>query len=218
MIKNRFSAVIFDLDGTLLETLSDLAGAMNQILGKHGFPLHETGVYRKFIGNGVEQLVRRSIPENTPEDLVPALVREMKLAYGKGWAVKTRPYDGIPELLKELTDRNTALAVLSNKPDEFTKKMTTHFFPGIPFAAVFGARNGIPLKPDPASALEICRITGKKPDDFIYLGDSGTDMQTANRAGMYPVGVLWGFRDDKELRENGAKMLIKRPDEILGLF
>ncbi len=216
----RFRAVLFDLDGTLLDSLEDLGSSMNAVLVSRGFPFHAIDSYRLFVGDGVETLVMRALPESSRGD--PDLVRhcadEMRTEYGKRWNLKTRPYPGIPELLVHLSKAGVTKAALSNKPHEFLEVMLKAFFPGIEFGAILGQRPGFPKKPDPAQALEICRITGVSPDGFLYLGDTNTDMLTARAAGMFPVGALWGFRTGKELLEAGAGRIIRQPFEIISML
>jgi phosphoglycolate phosphatase len=215
----RFKAILFDLDGTLLDTLEDLGNAANRVLGKYDFPTHPLDTYRYFVGDGATVLMKRALPENKrDDDTVGACVRTFREDYGKGWNVKTRPYDGVTEMLDALTASGLKMAVLSNKPDEFTKRCVTEFLPKWNFDMVLGQSNLMPLKPDPKGALEIAKCLNIIPSHFIYLGDTAIDMKTATAAGMYPVGALWGFRTEKELLENGAQALIKRPQEILNLL
>lgn len=213
-----FQAVLFDLDGTLLDTLEDLASAMNRVLAKYSFPSHQVEAYKNFIGDGIESLVRRALPAGHPESMVPELVEAMREEYGKHMADNTRPYKGIPELLDSLTGRGLKLAILSNKPDEPTKSIITRFFPHWRFNPVWGARPEVPKKPDPTAALEVAERLNILPHHFVYLGDSATDMKTALGAGMYPVGALWGFRTAEELTNSGAKALIQNPMELLDLL
>jgi phosphoglycolate phosphatase len=215
----KFQAVVFDLDGTLLDTLADIADAMNAALARMGFPGHETDAYKYLTGDGVRALAERSIPEQARSETAFAdCIREFRLEYAARWGTKTRPFPGINGLLAELTRRGFKLSVLSNKLEEFARRAVLDFLPGIDFRFVIGAKSELPPKPYPAGALLIARGLDIPPAGIIYLGDTGVDMQTAIRAGMYPVGVLWGFRDEKELRENGAKSLIRSPLELLGLI
>ena len=215
----KFRAAVFDLDGTLLDTLSDIADAMNAALNRMGFPGHETAAYRYLTGDGARALTERSLPESARgETTITACVRELRREYADRWGTKTRPYPGIPELLSGLVRRRLKLSVLSNKLDEFAGRAVRDFLPGFEFAFVIGARADVPPKPDPAGALLISGGLGIPPAQILYLGDTGVDMQTAVRAGMYPVGALWGFRDEQELRENGARVLINSPPELLGLI
>jgi len=215
----KYPAVIFDLDGTLLDTLADIADAMNAALERIGFPGHETAAYRYLTGDGVRALAERSIPEPAKNDTaVAACIREFRSQYADRWGTKTRPYPGIPELLAGLAGRRIRLSVLSNKLDEFTRRAVRDFLPGFEFSFVIGAKPDLPPKPDPAGALLIASGLAIPPSQIIYLGDTGVDMLTAVRAGMHPVGALWGFRDEKELRENGAGAVISTPGELLGFF
>lgn len=219
MKETRFKAVLFDLDGTLLDTLEDLANSMNVILKAHGMDTYPVDEYKEFLGFGLEGLVRCVIPKAQVNDkLVHKFLADMKVEYGKRWAEKTRPYPGIPELLDELQRRGLKLAVLSNKMDDYTKIIIKTLLPGWKFNIVRGLKDSLPPKPDPTSALQITKELKIDPADFLFLGDTDIDMQTANAAGMYAVGVLWGFRTADELRENGAKILIESPLQVLDLL
>ncbi len=215
-----FKAALFDLDGTLLDTIEDLSDAMNSVLVSRGFPAHDLSAYRKFVGDGVVNLVKRSVPESKRNDavLVSECAERMREIYAGNWNVKTRPYRGIPELLSRLSALDVKMAVLSNKPDDFVADMLAFFFKETRFDAAFGKRPASPLKPDPAAALEISGLLGIPPDVFLYLGDTDTDMLTARAAGMYPVGALWGFRSEQELRESGARRLVRDPLELVPFF
>lgn len=214
-----YKAVVFDLDGTLLDSLADVGESMNKVLQQLGFPEHEVEKYKYFIGDGIHKLACRVLPaDKLDEDIVKKCVAMVREEYGKRWYLKTRPYEGIPELLQELSSKNIPLVILSNKPDDFTKKNIERFFPDIKFSFVVGERPGIPRKPDPTSALEIAALHNLSPREFLYLGDTDTDMQTARSAGMIAVGVLWGFRQADELLENGAEHLIKKPVELMEFF
>jgi phosphoglycolate phosphatase len=214
------TSILFDLDGTLLDTLDDLADSMNAALHSLGFPQHDRGAYRLFVGDGVENLVRRAIPAPHlgDDDLVRDAVKLMREEYGRRWHTRTRPYDGIGELLESAAARGVKCAILSNKPHAAVLDVVGHFFPGYRFAAVFGARPGIPIKPDAGAALEVAATLGVNPEGILYLGDTNTDMLTAVAAGMYPVGVLWGFRDADELKAAGARVLVDHPREVLPLL
>ncbi len=216
----KYSAVMFDADGTLLDTIQDLADSMNETLGHFGFPAHATEQYKYFVGDGMENLVRRSVPDPVRSDpeVVSQCLRMMHATYDLNWKNKSRPYPGIPDLLDALSGRGIAMVVLSNKPDEFMHKIIKELLPAWRFAIVMGERPQVPRKPDPASALEICTMLSLRPEDFLYLGDTATDMLTANAAGMYPVGALWGFRTEEELLANGARKVIGKPIELLDLL
>ncbi len=211
-------AVIFDLDGTLLDTLGDLAASGNAVLRKRGLPEHSPDAFRHFIGDGMANLVRRIFPENaTPAEgaELEAALADYKREYGDRWRDTTRPYEGIPELLDGLVARGLKLGVVSNKAQAFTEKCVDAFCGGWPWAAVIGQRDGIPHKPDPAGALEAAQQFAVAPEACVFVGDSGVDMRTGTRAGMKAIGVLWGFRDAEELRENGASALIEHPADLL---
>lgn len=208
--------VIFDLDGTLLDTIGDLAASCNAVLALRGLPQHSYEAYCGFVGNGIMRLVERALPEplRTPETV--ALVRaDFVDYYTKHIDVHTRPYEGIPELLSALSARGVRMAVASNKFQAGTEKLVARFFPGIRFDAVFGQRPGVPLKPDPAVVEEILAVTGVARERVLYVGDSGIDMQTAAAAGVRSAGVSWGFRDREELAGNGAGRIADRPEELL---
>lgn len=216
----RYNAVLFDLDGTLLDTLDDLGDSMNAVLAARGFPTHPIALFSEFVGDGVVNLVRRSLPPGPRESqaIVNELVPLMRKEYSLRWKAKTRPYDGIPELLDGLKERGVRMAVLSNKPHPATVEVVAHFFPRWEFDATLGARPDVPIKPDAGAALEVSRMLGIPPAEFLYLGDTNTDMQTARAAGMYAVGVLWGFRSAEELAASGAERLVSDPREVLSLL
>lgn len=214
-----YRAVIFDLDGTLLDTLADLGESSNAVLEQLGFPTHPLESYRTFVGDGVKVLIERILPEARRDAATIARGVEVFCEiYGRNWNRLTRPYDGILEMLDELTSRHVPLAVLSNKPHDFTELCVREFLPNQRFAAVIGQREGIPTKPDPAGALEIARNLKLPPAEIAYLGDTSVDMQTARRAGMFAIGAAWGFRSVEELRANGAQRIIARPRDLLEFF
>ncbi len=214
-----YKAVLFDLDGTLLDTIDDIGDAVNRVLEQNGFPAHNMDTYSRFVGDGATNLISRALPEDKRTDtVIHACLDAFLEDYGRNWNVKTAPYEGIPELLDTLTARRLKMAVLSNKPHEYTIKCMDGFLHDWNFDVVLGQRDDVPKKPDPAGALEIAKQLNISPSDFLYLGDTETDLKTATAAGMFPVGVLWGFRSAKELRENGAKVLIKRPLDIMNLL
>lgn len=215
----NFRAVMFDLDGTLLDTLEDLADSMNNVLARMGLPGQDLEAYKFFVGDGVEMLVRRALPVTHRDDATVARsVSAMREEYLRRWALKTKPYEGVPELLDGLRARGLKMAILSNKPDDFAKMTVERLLPHGRFDLVLGERPGIARKPDPAGAFEVAERLGLPASAFIYLGDTGTDMQTAVAARMFPVGALWGFRPAAELMANGAKALIRRPLELLDLI
>lgn len=208
--------VIFDLDGTLLDTIGDLAVACNAVLALRGLPRHSYEEYAHFVGNGIMRLVERALPEplRTPENVASVRADFVKY-YTEHIDIHTKPYDGIPELLGELTRRGVRIAVASNKFQAGTEKLVRLFFPGVPFEAVCGQRVGVPMKPDPAVVTEILALTRTAKDRVLFVGDSGVDMQTAAAAGICSVGVTWGFRSREELVQSGAQLMVDRPEEIL---
>ncbi|MFZ5428571.1 MAG: HAD family hydrolase [Thermodesulfobacteriota bacterium] len=211
-----FRAVIFDLDGTLLNTLEDIADAGNATLAHFGFPTHPAESYKTFIGDGVANLVRRAMPQDALDRFEEVLER-MRLEYAAHLDRKTRPYAGIPELLDALQARKVALNVFSNKPDPFCQANVEQFFGRWKWATVLGESDAVPRKPDPAGAEAIANMLGIAPDEFVFVGDSPMDMKCGLDAGMTPVGVAWGFRERAALKAAGAKAIIDRPEELLKL-
>jgi len=215
----QFKVILFDLDGTLLDTLDDLGNSVNRVLAERGFPTHDLDRYRYFVGDGTLILITRALPkQERNDDTIQACVDAFKKDYSQNWNVKTRLYDGIAEMLDELIAQNLKLAVLSNKPHKFTKQCVDELLSNWRFDVVLGQRDAVPRKPSPEGALEIAEHLNTKPDNVLYLGDSAVDMQTAVAAGMFPAGVMWGFRSAKELQNSGAKALIEQPLEILSLL
>ena len=210
-------AVIFDLDGTLADTLADIADAMNHVLAQHGFPTHATADYPKWIGGGVRALVEGALPEGARVDVDEA-VAAFRARYGAHILDKTRPYDGIPDVLAALAARGLPLAVLSNKPDPATREVTGKLFPDVPFREVRGDRAGTPKKPDPTAARAIAASLGIAPEACAFVGDSGVDVETAKRASMRAIGVLWGFRGRDDLEAAGADAIAERPADLLTLL
>jgi phosphoglycolate phosphatase len=215
----QYSAVTFDLDGTLLDTLDDIADSANQVLAGFGFPTHAPASYRDLIGEGLSLLYERALPpEALDEELVAQCTVEHRAIYQENWNAKTRPYDGIVKLIEQLTQRGVKSAVLSNKPDHFTQLCIHKFFAAGTFEVVFGAREHIPPKPDPAGAIEIADRMKLPSHEFIFLGDTKVDMQTACNSGMLPVGALWGFRSRDELQQHGARALVEHPRELIAIL
>jgi len=212
-------AVIFDLDGTLLDTIQDIADAVNKTLASLGFPEHEVKAYKYFVGDGEDKLAFRALPEGRRDQAtVSAVLAGFRKICARHWGDKTSRFPGIPELLDSVTRMGLKMAVLSNKSQPFTKDTVTAFLAAWRFEVVLGAQPSVPAKPDPAGALNIASLIGLAPTDFLYLGDSGVDMKTAVAAGMYPVGALWGYRTADELLTAGAKALIEAPAGLLGLL
>jgi phosphoglycolate phosphatase len=211
-----FKAILFDLDGTLLNTLADLADAMNAVLRHHNFSEHDITAYPYFIGNGLTALVKRALPADSRDDATVSICLEsLDKEYANRLTAKTRPYGGIPELLDKCAASGLKMVILSNKPEPATQKIVAALLSSWHFEIVRGSRSDIPKKPDPTAALLISRSLGMAPEDFIYLGDSDVDMQTAASAGMFAAGALWGFRDAPELIKGGARMIIKTPLDLV---
>ena len=232
----KYRAVLFDLDGTLADTLADLANATNWALTQLGCPTHPLDSYRFKVGDGARQLCVRALPADRQNWLDEAM-RLMRDRYAAHCFELTALYPGIPDLVSALTERGYKLAVLSNKPDEFTKRMIQRYFCSReshsrqtvqprkgsaatigPFDLARGQLPNVPLKPDPTAALQIAQELSVPPAQWLYLGDTNTDMRTARAAGMTAVGVLWGFRGREELIESGAQHLVAKPEEVLNLL
>lgn len=210
--------VIFDLDGTLLNTIADLAVCTNYALAHNGFPTHETSAYPFFVGNGINKLFERALPEEEKTVENVKRIRETFLPYyDKHHTDQSVPYPGIPELLAALHKKGIALAVASNKYQSATEELVRHFFPDIPFAIVLGQREGIAPKPDPGIVYEILDYTNTDKKHTLYVGDSGVDMQTVLNSGIDGVGVTWGFRSRQELEKFNPKYIVDSAEEILSL-
>lgn len=208
--------IIFDLDGTLLNTIEDLAASTNYALRNHGFPEHAPVAYRYFVGNGITRLIERALPEDARQEEMIKQVREEFVTYYQQHKTDfSQPYPGIPELLENLRQRNILLAVASNKYQQGTSELIRHFFGDGLFAVVSGQKKNIPAKPDPTIVNDILRQTGMEKSQVLYVGDSGVDMLTARNSGLTSIGVSWGFRPRQELEENGACHLIDHPRELL---
>lgn len=214
-----FAAVIFDLDGTLLNTLPDIARAINGVLRRHGFPEHREESYRGMVGWGLFEAMRLALPEgNRSDEEVLPLAEALTEEYRRNPVVNTVPYQGIPTLLDSLTDRGIEMSILSNKHHETAVEVVGTILDRWSFTVVQGFRDDVPGKPDPAGALMIAEQMGVQPGQVLYVGDSGVDMKTAVAAGMYPAGVLWGFKPREEIEEAGAQLLVSDPEEIIALF
>lgn len=208
-------ACFFDLDGTLIDSLADIADATNAALVTHGYPTHSYDDYRLLVGYGAKALFTHALPQGLTLERIEEIMPEMRKNYAEGWARKTLPYAGAQEMLDALQEKGVILGVLSNKPHSLALKSVEHFFPSTAFADVRGQAPGIAPKPDPASALDMAATLNVRPEEAFFIGDTRTDMETAVNAGMTAVGVSWGFRDENELRDYGAKILIHHPKELL---
>lgn len=210
-------ALIFDLDGTVLNTLEDIASACNHILKLHGYPVHSIESYRYKVGNGFEMLIKRALPESArlaPEQL-SEMVQEARQYYKNHMTVNTRPYPGMEAALRKLQEQGCKLAVLSNKPDAMCKELMAHYYPQISFLRVYGARDNMPLKPDPKALLDLLNEIEVNIRDSAYVGDSNVDMETARNAGTWAIGVAWGFREPDELLKAGADAIMMTPASML---
>lgn len=216
MTPSLFELVIFDLDGTLVDSLEDIADAMNRALASVGLPFHPLSSYHQMVGEGLEVLASRALPSDQ-QHLATEVIARYRAWYAEHFADRSAPYPGIGELLDALTRQGTLLAVLSNKNEEFTVQMVRVLLRRWRFARVRGRRPGVPFKPEPTAALEIARELGVAPGNCALVGDTHIDMETARAAGMFPVGVLWGFRDRTELLSSGAQALLAHPMELLPL-
>lgn len=213
------SAVIFDLDGTLLDTIHDLTDAMNAALTKMGYPSRSVEECKYLVGDGVDVFARRALPTRSRhEKTVEELINIYREEYATRWTQKTQPYEGIVEMLSTLNDCGVPCAILSNKREATVAQSVSQFLPSVSFTEIRGARTSAPLKPDPTPALDIARNLDVAPEDVVFVGDTKTDMQTAVSAAMIPVGAVWGFRSADELSEHGARFLIQRPSELFSLL
>ena len=207
--------IVFDLDGTLLNSLEDLADSANHVLEQHGFPTHPVDAYRYFVGDGVRKLIERILPpDERNETQIEQCRQEFVVYYKVHMEDKTSVYKGITELLTELKKRGLKIAVATNKVHIAVKPLMEKYFPEIRFDSMIGQREGVPVKPAPQIMFDILRETGCEPSEALHVGDTATDMQLAHNAGVTPVGVLWGYRPLEELQEAGAKFIIEKPEEL----
>lgn len=211
-----YKCVVFDLDGTLVNSLFDLADSVNKALAKQGLPVHPYDSYKNFVGNGRAKLIERAMGDfAADEQLLKAVTRDYDEDYLVHCLDKTRPYDGVVEMLSELQKNNVRINVLSNKPDEFVNKMLAKLFPGITFNLAWGKKSDFAPKPDPASLFALLKELSVDKSDCIYVGDSNVDVITAKNAGVDFCGVLWGFRTKEELVTEGAEITVSTADELL---
>jgi len=218
--------IIFDLDGTLLNTLDDLADCTNYVLQKNGFPTHETDAFKYFVGNGVEMLLSRALPKDITETAISEVFKQFMHYYELHKSDKTAPYNGIVEMLEKLQEKGILLAVATNKPHDLLPELMNHYFPTIKWTAVFGNRKNVPVKPHPQIVYDILETVkhyrgvayGISTENIIYVGDTAVDMETAQNAGIAKVGVLWGFRTKEELEQNHADYIIAQPQELIKIL
>lgn len=212
-MKAEFDIVIFDLDGTLIDTIGDLGAAVDHSMKVHGYPTHSLDEYRMMVGHGVRNLVERALPAGEEAAVDDCLACFLDY-YCSHIAVHTRPYEGVSGVLGKLSAAGVRLAVASNKFQQGTETLVRTFFPEIDFCAILGGREGVPLKPDPTAVKSVIADCGIPSPRVAMVGDSSTDIKTALAAGIVPIGVTWGFRDEEELRSSGAKLIAHNPDEL----
>ena len=212
----NYKAAIFDLDGTLINSLEDLADSANAMLESYGFPTHPVEPYKYFVGNGSRKLIERCLPKEKANDptFVDEALERYKNIYAKHTQDKTHVYDGILEMLNELKKRNIPMGICTNKHQSAAEDIVNAMFPAGMFQSIMGDQPGLPRKPDPKKVLMIAQKFGVQPKEVAYFGDTSVDMDTARNAGFLPVGVLWGFRPKEELIEHGAKVLLETPMEL----
>ena len=211
-------AVLFDLDGTLVNSLADLAEGVNRALATENYPTHEVEAFKYFVGDGMPIMIERALPADKKDpDTIARMLKLLKAYYSEHFADFTCAYDGVPELVKELKKRGFIVAVVTNKAQDMAEIVVKKFY-GDTFDLIFGMREGIPGKPDPTMALLAMEELGVKPEECVFIGDSGMDVATGVNSGALHVGELWGYRGEEELRKNGAKYIITRPEEFLDII
>ncbi|MBE6972909.1 MAG: HAD family hydrolase [Ruminococcaceae bacterium] len=214
----RFSHVIFDLDGTVLDTLDDLANSVNWVLTQHGWPTHERDTYKYFVGNGMVKLLERATPEQAKQPgLWEQVQEEFHAYYAQHKADCTKPYDGMERVLNRLKEVGVSIAVLTNKPNTAAQPIMEQYYPGV-FPLVQGAMPQLPVKPDPTVLMRLMERMGANPESTLFVGDSNVDIQTAKNGGLSSCGVLWGFRTRQELEEEGAQFIAQTPDDLLNII
>ncbi|OXB02880.1 HAD family hydrolase [Flavobacterium oncorhynchi] len=214
----KFKGIIFDLDGTLVDSLHDISDAMNTVLESLNYPTHTYDTYQYFIGSGLRNLVSKALPStNNSDEQIEICFESMINEYREICTLKTKPYEGIVELLENLTSQNIKMAVFSNKADELTKKIASEIFPNY-FDTAVGLSIEELKKPNPFEAVEISKNWNLKPEEILFVGDSDIDMQTAVNAKMFPVGVSWGYRTEEELKTSGAKLVINNASELIAIL
>ena len=211
----KYKAVLFDMDGTLLDTLEDLRDGVNLMLERRGYPLRTTEEIRDFVGNGARQLMQLALPAGTDGAEVESVLEEYREWYKVNYCIKTRPYDGVEEILNLLQAQGIKSAVVSNKPDATARQLAEKFFPGLP---AFGQRDEIPRKPAPDMVRNALEVLGVAAQDAVYVGDSEVDVKTARNAGMPLIAVSWGFRTREQLRAAGAEIIVDTAEELRQLL
>ena len=213
----KIKLCMFDLDGTLLDTIDDIAVSMNFVLSANNFPTYDVLWYKANVGNGARNLLLEALADEhgCREDTIDRLLSMYIENYTRNSTVFTRPYDGVPELLRRLAGSSIQIAVATNKPQASSEDVLKKFFPEINFAVISGIIPGRAIKPDPAAAFEILGALGTSPEETIYVGDTEVDMLFAKRASLFSIGVLWGFRSREVLEKAGAKVIIERPEQLM---
>ena len=214
----KYKAVIFDLDGTLLYTLGDIALAVNTALNEFGMPSHPEEAYKKFVGHGLKETLKRACNGDCPDDILDKTYLRVMEEYNRNLVVSTRPYSDIPDLLNELAKSRIKLAILSNKEDRLVKRIAEKLLSDWSFTTIQGILPDVPKKPDPFAVHQILKDMNISSEEAIFVGDSGVDMKTADNSGLLGVGVTWGYRDVVELTEAGAGILIDKPEELLRII
>ena len=211
-------AVLFDLDGTLADSLIDLADGVNRAISSKGFPTHEVEAFKYFVGDGIPKMIERALPADCRNTEMVNEIKDIFLPYyAVHYADNTYAYSGMPELVDTLKNQGFIVAVVTNKEQDMANEVVTSLYGNV-FDLIFGKRDGIPAKPDPTAALMAMEELGVKPEECVFLGDSGMDVATAVNSGAVPIGELWGFRKEDELLANGAKYIISKPQELLDII
>ena len=213
----KYKLALFDMDGTVLDTLQDLADSTNAVLARHGYPTHGIEAVRQFVGNGAKRLIENAVPVGTDAATIDTVLGDFKKYYGEHSADATKPYDGVLEMLQRLRAAGVKTAVVSNKPDFAVRSLSARYF-GELFDISIGDREGVRKKPAPDSVFEVMRQLGCTPEESVYIGDSDVDVQTAKNAGIDGIFVDWGFRSAALLRESGAEIIVTHPAEIAALI
>lgn len=218
-MERKYDAVIFDLDGTLMDTLEDLADAVNEILQRNGYPVRTYEHVRRIVGNGLKQTLTLCLPEGTKEDVIERLLPDFAAFYQENCQIKTKPYDGIKDVLRELSARGYQMAIVSNKRDEAVKTLNEEYFQSYVKVAIGENESaGIRKKPAPDTVYQALRELGCEKERAIYVGDSEVDKMTADNAGLPCISVVWGFRDKEDLEKLAPMRLIDKPEELLGIL
>lgn len=208
----KYKAVLFDMDGTLLDTLDDLRDGVNLVLERRGYPQRTTEEIRAFVGNGARQLIRLALPAGAEETEVDSVLEEYRAWYKVNYCIKTRPYDGVEEILTSLRARGVKVAVVTNKPDATARQLAEKFFPDLP---AIGQRDDVPKKPAPDMVWSAMQMLGVNGQEAVYIGDSEVDVETARNAGLPLIAVSWGFRTKEQLRSAGAAEIVHTAEELL---